>query len=360
MPASALRVLSPSAVQGAGLHSLSAEAARSPSVAAQVPWPLLSGPADCACGRRDASSGGTIAAGERGRATARGRGRRAARVAAVLADPPQTSPAPKPLPAVPLSNADRRGGGNTAELGLTDSYQGGLASTWEHRAWVAAGSTALLAALAKGLSAVHGADDAALAAAALVAGYLLADLGTGVYHWGVDNYGDATTPIFGSQIDAFQGHHRRPWTITQRQFANNLYALCRPAAFFVAPFLLLPSSAPGHCFLAVFMTGVVFSQQFHAWAHMKKGQLPGVVLALQDAGVLVSRKAHGAHHRPPFEGNYSIVSGIWNKALDGSGVFKKAERFIFDKTGVAPRNWTEIGEEFEDLKYYEFSSSDSE
>lgn len=60
------------------------------------------------------------------------------------------------------------------------------------------------------------------------------------------------------QIDAFQGHHRRPWTITQRQFANNLYALCRPAAFFVAPFLLLPSSAPGHCFLAVFMTGVVF------------------------------------------------------------------------------------------------------
>lgn len=102
------------------------------------------------------------------------------------------------------------------------------------------------------------------------------------------------------------------------------------------------------------------SQQFHAWAHMKKGQLPGLVLALQDAGVLVSRKAHGAHHRPPFEGNYSIVSGIWNKTLDGSGVFKKAERFIFNKTGVAPRNWTETGEEFKDLKYYEFSGSDSE
>ena len=37
---------------------------------------------------------------------------------------------------------------------------------------------------------------------------------------------------------------------------------------------------------------------------------------LQDAGVLVSRRAHGAHHRAPFEGNYCIVSGIWNPVLD--------------------------------------------
>ena len=37
---------------------------------------------------------------------------------------------------------------------------------------------------------------------------------------------------------------------------------------------------------------------------------------VQDAGVLVSRKAHGAHHRAPFEGNYCIVSGIWNPILD--------------------------------------------
>jgi len=32
--------------------------------------------------------------------------------------------------------------------------------------------------------------------------------------------------------------------------------------------------------------------------------------------VLVSRRAHGAHHRAPFEGNYCIVSGIWNPVLD--------------------------------------------
>jgi len=39
----------------------------------------------------------------------------------------------------------------------------------------------------------------------------------------VDNYGSGATPIVGDQIAAFQGHHQRPWTITQRQFANNLH-----------------------------------------------------------------------------------------------------------------------------------------
>jgi len=39
----------------------------------------------------------------------------------------------------------------------------------------------------------------------------------------VDNYGSGATPIVGDQIAAFQGHHQRPWTITQRHFANNLH-----------------------------------------------------------------------------------------------------------------------------------------
>eukprot|EP00983_Pelagomonas_calceolata_P108155 1159425-Pelagomonas_calceolata.AAC.2 len=45
----------------------------------------------------------------------------------------------------------------------------------------------------------------------------------GIYHWGVDNYGDGNTPVFGRQIAAFQGHHQKPWTIVQREFCNNLY-----------------------------------------------------------------------------------------------------------------------------------------
>ena len=81
----------------------------------------------------------------------------------------------------------------------------------------------MAAALAVGCSHVGGAGDALLAASAAFAAYVLSDLGTGVYHWGVDNYGDGKTPVFGRQIAAFQGHHQRPWTITQREFCNNVH-----------------------------------------------------------------------------------------------------------------------------------------
>lgn len=44
-------------------------------------------------------------------------------------------------------------------------------------------------------------------AAAAFVGYLIADLVSGVFHWSVDNYGNKDTPVFGTVIEAFQGHH---------------------------------------------------------------------------------------------------------------------------------------------------------
>ncbi len=55
--------------------------------------------------------------------------------------------------------------------------------------------------------------------------------------------------------------------------------------------------------------------------------------------MLISRKAHGAHHRPPFEGNYCIVSGWWNRPLDGSGFLRWLENAVLALTGVEPRCW---------------------
>ena len=62
----------------------------------------------------------------------------------------------------------------------------------------------------------------------VVASYILADFGSGVLHWSVDNYGNGRTPIMGSIIAAFQGHHSAPWTITYRGFFNNVWKLCIP------------------------------------------------------------------------------------------------------------------------------------
>jgi ubiquitin-conjugating enzyme E2 variant len=181
--------------------------------------------------------------------------------------------------------------------------------------------------------------------------YVLSDLGTAVYHWFVDNYTDSPTAV------AFQGHHRQPWTITQRQFANNMHKVFRPAALpasLIALLALTRAGGPGpagpalEAFLSSFLLLVCMSQQFHAWAHAKRSDLPAAVLFLQERGVLIGRKAHGAHHRPPFEGNYAIVSGLWNGPLDRSGFFRGLENVAKAATGVEPRCWHPPAEGWEE------------
>jgi ubiquitin-conjugating enzyme E2 variant len=85
----------------------------------------------------------------------------------------------------------------------------------------------------------------------------------------------------------------------------------------------------------------VLSQQFHAWAHEKRRRLPPGVEALQDAGVLVSRAQHAAHHRQPYNTNYCIVSGMWNGLLDRYKVFEALEMVVYFRTGIRPRSWDE-------------------
>lgn len=41
----------------------------------------------------------------------------------------------------------------------------------------------------------------------MLSSWILADFGSGVLHWSVDNYGNGRTPIMGGIIAAFQGHH---------------------------------------------------------------------------------------------------------------------------------------------------------
>jgi len=229
-----------------------------------------------------------------------------------------------------------------------------LRSTWEQRVWVA-GTTVLLATtLSNGISHIdlNCPTDLLSSGSAIFLAYLLSDLGTGVYHWGVDNYGNGKTPFFGSQIAAFQGHHQRPWTITEREFSNNVHKVFRPAAAPAA--LLLASSyftpAVWSIWSSTFLFLACMSQQFHAWSHMKKSKLPGVVVQLQDAGMLISLKQHGAHHKPPFEGNYCIVSGWWNPLLDNSGVFRIMEDVVYKVWGVEPRCWNELEDDWKELE----------
>lgn len=246
----------------------------------------------------------------------------------------------EPAPAI-LTNK------SPAKPALLTSDLSSLRSTWPHRAWLASGCTTVLISLAHSVSGAASSHIWLQPLLASLLGYLLADLGSGVYHWGIDNYGDASTPIFGSQIEAFQGHHKFPWTITRREFANNLHALARIITFTVLPINLIDSHDPVFLgFVGSFSGCIMFSQQFHAWAHGTKSKLPRLVLALQDAGVLVSRSEHAEHHRQPYNNNYCIVSGVWNQFLDRHRVFETLEMILFFKLGVRPRSWSDPNHEW--------------
>lgn len=91
-----------------------------------------------------------------------------------------------------------------------------------------------------------------------------------------------------------QAHHQRPWTITERQFANNVHKVFKPALPFAAACLaaspLLPAWASVFFSTATFFT--VMSQQFHAWSHMKGSELPRAVIAAQVGGSISVGKCH--------------------------------------------------------------------
>jgi len=176
----------------------------------------------------------------------------------------------------------------------------------------------------------------------IASSWIIADFGSGVLHWSVDNYGNGRTPVMGNIIAAFQGHHTAPWTITERGFCNNVYKLCLPFGIpTVVSIALLagPSHPLVSLFFTTFCTLEIMSQEFHKWSHMTKSQTSPLINKLQDFGLTIRRTPHAQHHLAPFEGNYCIVSGVCNPILDKIGVFRMMEHAVWKMNGVESNAW---------------------
>ncbi|KAL7522742.1 hypothetical protein ACHAWX_007442 [Stephanocyclus meneghinianus] len=176
----------------------------------------------------------------------------------------------------------------------------------------------------------------------VIASWILADFGSGVFHWAVDNYGNGRTPVMGSIIAAFQGHHSAPWTITYRGFCNNVWKLCIPfgiPTIAIISYLAGPENPMVTLFFAVFCAIEIMSQELHKWSHMTVKETPVWVNTLQDLGITIARVPHAKHHLAPYDGNYCIVSGICNDALDKSGFFRWMEHKIYEVNGVESNAW---------------------
>lgn len=168
---------------------------------------------------------------------------------------------------------------------------------------------------------------------AVVLGYLLTDLVSGVVHFVGDSFGTVETPWLGRTfVLPFRSHHVDPGDICVHDFVetngNNAFA----SLFLVVPVAWshLPArgglAAAFGVFVVVFTVSVLLTNQIHKWAHVARP--PRIVRALQRAGLLLSPEAHTSHHSPPHRGGYCVTSGVWNRILDPIDFFPKLERGI--------------------------------
>ena len=177
--------------------------------------------------------------------------------------------------------------------------------------------------------------------AAMGAGLVTADFGSGLVHWAADTWGRDDWPIIGPRLLVpFRVHHINPDDFLRRRFIDTNGEV----AMIAIPVLLALLSVPLRPWwggpVAVF--GFAFcglgslTNQIHQWSHMPSP--PRVVRAMQRCRLLLDRDTHAAHHAQPYDRRYCITTGWCNRPLDAIGFFRHLESLITWMTGAAPRH----------------------
>lgn len=160
----------------------------------------------------------------------------------------------------------------------------------------------------------------------ILAGWLIADFLTGVVHWLEDRFGAEHWPILGSMFIApNRRHHRDPMAFTRDRgfwYRNGTTMLAACTLGLVWLIVWGPS-----LLLGVLVVAGSFSNQIHYWAHCPQAA-PAPVRHLQRAGIVQSRRHHGAHHVPPYTRNYCILTDWMNPVLAKLHFWATIERCI--------------------------------
>jgi len=169
--------------------------------------------------------------------------------------------------------------------------------------------------------------------AAILAGAVVADFGSGALHWIADTWGSESAPLFGRRlIRPFRVHHVNPRDFLRRDFidCNGDVALIACAILVIA--WLVPQAS---VFLVAFAATALPTNQVHQWAH--RSDPPRLVAWLQRRHVILNRVDHSRHHAKPHTVNYCIATGWCNPVLTAIDFFPALERLIRRATHAEPR-----------------------
>jgi len=178
-----------------------------------------------------------------------------------------------------------------------------------------------------------------------------------LFHWGCDTWGTLESPLVGkSFIRSFREHHIDPKAMCKHDVVETNGDNC----MLVVPFLY-------YCVfhhtivteidyfivsgLTMLSVWVSLTNQIHKWSHTDHP--PAYVTLMQKSGIILNRKHHNVHHKPPFDSNYCITNGWLNGIFNDIGFWRNIENMITKITGYIPREddykWTGVIDECPDV-----------
>lgn len=182
---------------------------------------------------------------------------------------------------------------------------------------------------------------AALSAGALAGGYVLADLPSGLLHHWADNYAkpDAKLGVVRKFAKQAQRHHFHPGKLGHYSLSYWAFPLSSVAWAPLLGAAALGAPAPVLAGAIGLIGGMSVYGKYHQWSHMKQTEVPAHGKLLQKVGLAIDPRAHGVHHRMPWNSDYCIVSGHLNKPLDKIKFWPRYEQAIYKITGAKPDSW---------------------
>ncbi len=172
-----------------------------------------------------------------------------------------------------------------------------------------------------------------LMVSAAVAGYVVADLVSGVVHWGFDRFGSSKTFFLGAHfVTPFRLHHSDPIDITRHGFLATNGSNCLATVIPLWLIMIAPFSYDNrfwHWCVFMLTIGAVATfatNQFHKWAHTPR--VSPAIDWLQRHRVILPRDHHQIHHRWPYETHYCITTGWLNAPLVKIGFWWRLERAL--------------------------------